>query len=156
MVSVVTQPGNRWAGGPILVVEDNAEDFLALSRALRKHAAPNPVVHCQNGEQALEYLQGHSQHPAWPATLPVLVLLDLTMPGLDGRDVLRALQVDEALHVIPVIVFTGSHNPHDVDDCYRLGANSFLIKPLNYNALEAKIGVLAHYWLATAELPHLA
>ncbi len=156
MVSVVTHPGKRWAGGPILVVEDNAEDFLALSRALRKHAIPNPVVHCQNGEQALEYLQGYGQHPAWPTALPVFVLLDLNMPGLDGRDVLRALQADEALHVIPVIVFTTSASALDIADCYRLGANSFLTKPLAYDALEKKIGVLAHYWLDTSELPHLA
>lgn len=156
MVSVVTQPGKRRAGSPILVVEDNAEDFLALSRALRKHAVLNPVVHCHNGEQALEYLQGHGRHPAWPTALPVLVLLDLNMPGLDGRDVLRALQLDEALHVIPVIIFTSSASARDVDECYLLGANSFLTKPLSYPALEEKVGVLAHYWLATSELPHPA
>lgn len=154
MVSVATPPGHRWAGGPILVVEDNAEDFLALSRALRKHAVPNPVVHCHNGEQALEYLHGHGRHAAWPTALPVLILLDLNMPGLDGRDVLRALQLDTVLRVIPVIVFTSSASTRDVDDCYQLGANSFLTKPLSYSALEEKIGLLAHYWLATAELPH--
>ncbi|RZL14968.1 MAG: response regulator [Hymenobacter sp.] len=156
MVSVAPCPSKRWAGSPILVVEDNAEDFLALSRALRKHAVPNPVVHCHNGQQALDYLQGHGRHPAWPTALPVLVLLDLNMPGLDGRDVLRALQLDAALHVIPVVVFTSSSNAHDVDDCYRLGANSFLTKPLSYTALEEKVGLLAHYWLHASELPHPA
>jgi CheY-like chemotaxis protein len=156
MVSVVTQPGKRWAGSPILVVEDNAEDFLALSRALRKHAVPNPVVHCHNGEQALEYLQGYGRHPAWPTALPVLVLLDLNMPGLDGRDVLRALQFDQALHTIPVIVFTSSNSVLDVEECYQLGANSFLTKPLSYADLEEKIGIMARYWLNTAELFHPA
>lgn len=156
MVSVVPYLSTRWAGSPILVVEDNAEDFLALSRALRKHAVPNLVVHCHNGEQALDYLQGHGQHPAWPTALPVLVLLDLNMPGLDGRDVLRALQLDKTLHVIPVIVFTSSSSTRDVDECYRLGANSFLTKPLSYSALEEKIGLLTHYWLNASELPHAA
>jgi CheY-like chemotaxis protein len=156
MASAACYPGQRRGSDPILVVEDNPEDFLALQRALRKHAVPNPVVHCENGEQALEYLQGYGQHPAWPAALPVLVLLDLNMPGLDGRDVLAALQLDAALHPIPVVVFTTSDNARDVADCYRLGANSYLTKPLAYSLLEEKIGLLTHYWLDASELPHPA
>jgi CheY-like chemotaxis protein len=156
MVSATTPAAWRRGSASILVVEDNAEDFLAMRRALRKHAVPNPVVHCENGEQALEYLQGLGRHPAWPASLPALVLLDLNMPGLDGRDVLRALQFDATLHSIPVIVLTTSANTNDVADCYRLGANSYLIKPLAYSALEERIGLLAHYWLDVSELPHPA
>ena len=156
MAFAETAPGQRRGNAPILVVEDNAEDFMALRRAFRKHAVRNPVVHCQNGEQALEYLQGLGRHPAWPAALPVLVLLDLNMPGLDGRDVLGALQFDAALRTIPVIVLTTSGLARDVTDCYRLGANSYLTKPLNYSELEEKIGLLTHYWLAVSELPHPA
>jgi CheY-like chemotaxis protein len=154
MVSAPSYPGQRRGSAPILVVEDNPEDFLALQRAFRKHAVPNLVVHCENGEQALEYLQGYGQHPAWPAVLPVLVLLDLNMPGLDGRDVLAALQLDAALRPIPVVVFTTSSNARDVADCYRLGANSYLTKPLIYSTLEEKVGLLTHYWLGVAELSH--
>lgn len=152
---VLAIPPAAWRRGSaaILVVEDSAEDFLALRRALRKHAVPNPVVHCQNGEQALDYLQGQGRPPA---SLPALVLLDLNMPGLDGRDVLRALQCDAVLHSIPVIMLATSANAHDVADCYRLGANSYLTKPLTYSALEEKVGRLAHYWLAVSELPHPA
>lgn len=156
MALAVTASGPRRSSDPILVVEDNAEDYMALRRAFRKHAVRNPVVHCQTGEQALEYLQGLGQHPAWPAALPVLVLLDLNMPGLDGRDVLGALQFDAALHSIPVVVLTTSAQARDVADCYRLGANSYLTKPLSYGELEEKIGLLTHYWLAVSELPHPA
>lgn len=156
MALAVTASGPRRGDDPILVVEDNAEDFMALRRAFRKHAVPNPLVHCTNGEQALEYLQGLGQHPAWPAALPVLVLLDLNMPGLDGRDVLGALQFDAALHTIPVIMFTTSGLARDVADCYRLGANGYLTKPLSYSELEEKVGLLTHYWLAVSELPHSA
>lgn len=156
MAFAVTAPSHRRGHDPILVVEDSAEDFMALRRAFRKHAVPNPLVHCENGEQALEYLQGLGQHPAWPAALPVLVLLDLNMPGLDGRDVLGALQVDEVLHAIPVIVLTTSSQDRDVANCYRLGANSYLTKPLSYGELEEKIGLLTHYWLDVSELPHPA
>nr|WP_262906068.1 response regulator [Hymenobacter terricola] len=139
-----------------MVVDDNSEDFVALSRAFRHHAVPNPVVHCASGEQALEYLQGRGQHLAGPCALPVLVLLDLNMPGLDGRDVLATLKQEPALHVIPVIIFTTSANARDVEECYRLGANSYLTKPMAYRALEEKVGLLTRYWLGACELPHPA
>ena len=80
---------------PLLVVEDSAEDFTALTRVFRKLGLPNPVVRCEDGDQALTYLQGHGQAAGWPATLPALVLLDLNLPGTDGRTV-RALRRDPA------------------------------------------------------------
>jgi CheY-like chemotaxis protein len=138
---------------PILVVEDSLEDFTALSRAFRKNAVSNPVLRCEDGEQALEYLQGHGKHPAWPSLMPAFVLLDLNMPGLDGRDVLSVLKRDTALHAIPVIVFTTSSNSRDIEECYRLGANSYLTKPISYSALEEKVGLIASYWLNASELP---
>jgi CheY-like chemotaxis protein len=138
---------------PILVVEDSLEDFTALSRAFRKNAVPNPVLRCEDGEQALQYLQGHGKHPDWPTVLPAFVLLDLNMPGLDGRDVLGVLKHDAALHAIPVIVFTTSSNARDIEECYRLGANSYHTKPVSYSALEEKVGLIASYWLKASELP---
>ena len=138
---------------PILVVDDSHEDFTALSRAFRAHAVPNPVLHCADGDQALEYLLGHGHHPAWPSVLPAFVMLDLNMPGTDGRDVLMALKRDAVLRSTPVIIFTTSANARDVEDCYRLGANSYLTKPLAYRALEAKVELLARYWLQASELP---
>ena len=140
----------------ILVVEDNPEDFTALSRALRTHAVPNAVVHCADGEQALAYLRSHSRPPAGPPALPALVLLDLNMPGLDGRDVLEALKQDPDLQLIPVVVFTTSANARDVEECYRLGANSYLTKPLSYPDLEEKVDLLAHFWLDACKLLHCA
>ena len=137
---------------PILVVEDNLEDFTALSRALRTHAVPNAVVHCEDGEQALAYLRSHGR----PSARPALVLLDLNMPGLDGRDVLEALKQDPDLQLIPVVVFTTSANARDVEECYRLGANSYLTKPMSYPDLEEKVGLLAHFWLDACELPYCA
>jgi CheY-like chemotaxis protein len=141
---------------PILVVEDSAEDFLALGRAFRKHALQNPVLRCVDGDQALEYLQGYGKHPAWPKTLPAIVLLDLNMPGTDGRMVLDIVKNDPHLHNIPVIIFSTSSNSRDVDDCYRLGANSYLTKPVSYAELEEKIRLTIHYWLGASELADLA
>ena len=140
---------------PILVVEDSAEDFMALSRAFRKHALPNPVVRCIDGDEALEYLQGLGKHPSWPPTLPAIVLLDLNMPGTDGRDVLDALKHNEQLCSIPVIIFSTSANLRDIDDCYRLGANSYVTKPIAYSELEEKIRLIIGYWLEASELPEV-
>ncbi|MGI4862682.1 MAG: response regulator [Janthinobacterium lividum] len=138
---------------PVLVVEDSAEDFLALGRAFRKHALQNPVLRCVDGDQALEYLRGYGKHPAWPKTLPAIVLLDLNMPGTDGRDVLDIVKHDPRLHNIPVIIFSTSSNSRDIEDCYRLGANSYLTKPVSYTELEEKIRLTIQYWLGASELP---
>lgn len=140
---------------PVLVVEDSAEDFTALGRAFRKHALQNPVLRCEDGDQALTYLQGYGKAAGWPATLPAIVLLDLNLPGTDGRSVLNVLKKDPLLHSIPVIVFSTSSNIRDIEDCYRLGANSYLTKPIEYAALEEKIRLTITYWLGTSELPPL-
>jgi CheY-like chemotaxis protein len=138
-----------------LVVEDSAEDFLALNRAFRKQALPNPVLRCADGDEALDYLRGYGKHPAWPHSLPALVLLDLNMPGTDGREVLGAVKHDPRLHTIPVVIFSTSSNNRDIEDCYRLGANSYLTKPVSYTELEEKIRVTMKYWLEASELPKL-
>lgn len=136
-------------------MEDSAEDFTALGRAFRKHALQNPVLRCEDGDQALAYLQGYGKAVGWPATLPAIVLLDLNMPGTDGRAVLNILKKDPLLHAIPVIVFSTSSSARDIEDCYQLGANSYLTKPIEYAALEEKIRLTINYWLGTSELPRL-
>ena len=140
---------------PLLVVEDSAEDFTALSRVFRKLGLPNPVVRCEDGDQALTYLQGHGQAVGWPAALPALVLLDLNLPGTDGRTVLETLKKDPRLQALPVVVFSTSSSTRDVEHCYQLGANGYLTKPIQYTALEAKLKVALQYWLEASELPHL-
>ncbi|OON68437.1 response regulator [Hymenobacter sp. CRA2] len=141
---------------PILVVEDSVEDFTALGRAFRKQALPNPLLRCEDGDQALEYLQGYGKHAGWPKELPAFVLLDLNLPGTDGRTVLGILKKDPQLQSIPVIIFSTSTNSRDIEECYRLGANSYLTKPIEYSVLEEKTQLLVRYWLNTAELPPLS
>ncbi|GGG31755.1 response regulator [Hymenobacter glacieicola] len=146
---------NTTAIKPILIVEDSTEDFTALGRAFRKHALQNPVLRCEDGEQALDYLQGQGKGRmvGWPQALPAIILLDLNMPGLDGRDVLGAIKGDPSLQSIPVVMFTTSANAKDVAACYQLGANSYLTKPLAYADLEEKVRLIVHYWLEASELP---
>ena len=138
---------------PILVVEDNAEDFAALSRVFRKHALQHPVLRCEDGDQALAYLQGYGRAAGWPPVLPALVLLDLNLPGTDGRAVLAALKQDPHLRAMPVVVFSTSSSQLDIEYCYQLGANSYLTKPIEYAAMEEKIQRTMQYWLETSELP---
>ena len=140
---------------PILVVEDSTEDFTALGRAFRKHALQNPVLRCEDGDQALEYLQGYGNRLNWPSSLPAIILLDLNMPGTDGRTVLGTLKHDSRLNQIPVIVFTTSSNSRDIEECYRLGANSYITKPVDYPTLEEKVRLIVRYWLDYNELPNL-
>ncbi|WP_219601058.1 response regulator [Hymenobacter sp. DG01] len=141
---------------PILVVEDSVEDFTALGRAFRKQALPNPLLRCEDGDQALEYLQGYGRRPGWPQTLPAFVLLDLNLPGTDGRTVLGILKQDPLLQSIPVIIFSTSSSSRDVEECYRLGANSYLTKPIEYASLEEKMRLLVSYWLKASELPPIS
>lgn len=126
---------------------------MALSRAFSRHALLNPVLRCEDGDQALDYLQGYGLRPGWPQTLPAIILLDLNMPGTDGRAVLDVIKHDPRLLSIPVIIFTTSSNIRDIEDCYHLGANSYLTKPIEYAALEEKIRLMMRYWLDTSELP---
>jgi len=138
---------------PVLIVEDSNEDFTALGRAFRKHALQNPVLRCEDGDQALDYLLGYGAHPTWPASLPAIILLDLNMPGIDGRAVLQVLKLNPKLSKIPVIIFTSSSNAKDIEECYRLGANSYITKPVNYPALEEKALLIMRYWLDATVLP---
>jgi len=141
---------------PILAVEDNDEDFTALSRAFRKLALPNPLLRCASGDQALQYLQGYGKHPDFPPHLPALILLDLNMPGTDGRAVLDVLKSDARLRPIPVIIFSTSASNRDIEDCYRLGANSYMTKPIEYAVLEERIRLITRYWLEESHLPAAA
>ncbi|MBG8552704.1 response regulator [Hymenobacter sp. BT594] len=138
---------------PVLVVEDSAEDFTALGRVFRKYALQNPVLRCEDGDQALEYLRGRGKLPAWPQAMPAIILLDLNLPGTDGRTVLDVVKQDPYLHSIPVIIFSTSSNSKDVEDCYRLGANSYLTKPIDFATLELKVQLIIRYWLENSELP---
>ena len=139
---------------PVLVVEDSLEDFTALGRVFRRQALRNPLLHCESGEQALEYLQGCGKLGNGPAAMPAIIMLDLNLPGTDGRTVLDAVKRDPQLHRLPVIMLSSSANARDVEDCYRLGANSYLTKPIGFEALEQKIKLTINYWLGATELPY--
>ena len=139
---------------PILLVEDSPEDFEATQRAFRKSGLKNPLVRCEDGEQALDYLHRRGEY-ADPARSPRpgVILLDLNLPGTDGRQVLNEIKSDEHLRDIPVVVLTTSADERDITACYRAGANSYVQKPVDIDGFMKAIERLNGYWFEVVILP---
>ena len=139
---------------PILLVEDSDEDYEAFVRALNGVVVRTSLHRCTRGEEALDYLYGRSRFAApAPAPRPALILLDLNLPGMDGRELLAAIKGDAYLKSIPVVIVTTSHNPHDIAWCYTHGANSYQVKPMDYAEFRNDMRLLAEYWLSICILP---
>ncbi len=132
---------------PILIVEDSDDDFDATKRAFSKANLINPIEHAISGEQALEYLKNKDQPK------PGLILLDLNMPGLDGRRTLEIIKQHQYLKKIPVVILTTSDDERDVKACYELGANTYIQKPVDFDGLISAIKQLKEYWFEIAVLP---
>jgi CheY-like chemotaxis protein len=141
---------------PLLIVEDSDEDFEAFLRGWHQSGIDNPVYRCENGDEALDFLFHHGKYVdkrLYPR--PGLVILDLNLPGTDGREVLLEIKRDANLKSIPVIIFTTSANPKDLTICYQNGANSYIVKPININALLTTIQTVGQYWFKMNCLPIL-
>jgi len=138
----------------ILFVEDSDDDFFAAERAFKKARLKNPIQRCTNGDQALDYLfrRGEFTEPN-SSPLPGIILLDLNLPGIDGREVLRVVKADPKLRKIPVIVLTTSNAEADIERCYRDGANSYVQKPVGLQDFILAITRLNDYWFEIAVLP---
>ncbi len=139
---------------PLLVVEDSDVDFEVLMRSLKKLSFQPQIYRVEDGDEALDFLFHQGQYTDNKKTpRPALILLDLNLPGTDGRQVIVQLKQNRSLKMIPIIVFTTSSNPHDVEFCYQHGANSYLLKPLETQAFNDSVNILLAYWLETAILP---
>ncbi len=132
----------------LLVVEDSNDDFRMLQRLMQRMEVRNPIIRCVNGDEALDFLsQAGSYKGSDAVTKPSVILLDLNLPGLDGRDVLERLKQDGSLKEIPIVVFTTSSNPKDVEFCYQKGANGYLVKPMEADELQKTVQAFVDYWL---------
>lgn len=138
----------------ILVVDDSDDDYDVTLRAWKKgHALKNPIYRCEDGEEALEYLfhTGRYSDPK-SAPRPGIILLDLNMPGIDGRRVLREIKGDESLKSIPVLIMTNSNDERDVKECYKMGASTYIQKPLDWSSFMEAMQRLKEYWMEIAIL----
>jgi two-component system response regulator len=130
--------------GPILLVEDNPDDVLLTMRAFERNKIYNEVVVAVDGEQALNYLLPDEDAKA---LMPVLVLLDVNLPKVDGLEVLRRIRSHPRTAALPVVVLTTSSEERDIVQSYRLGANSFVRKPVTFGEFVEATKVLGAYWL---------
>jgi CheY-like chemotaxis protein len=139
---------------PILLVEDSPEDYEAAVRSFTKAGVSNTIRHCQDGDEALDYLfhRGIYSDPV-SAPRPAVILLDLNLPGTDGREVLAKIKKDDSIKNIPVIVLTTSTDKRDIEACYNDGANSFIQKPVDLPKFIEAIQRLSEYWFQIALLP---
>ncbi|WP_339460567.1 response regulator [Nodularia spumigena] len=139
---------------PLLVIEDSDEDFEALCRIMKKQAVVNPVFRCSDGEEALDFLYHTGTYSdSQNSPRPALILLDLNLPGTDGREVLEKIKQDEEFRYIPVVVFTTSSNPKDIEICYQYCVASYMSQPIDINRLVETIQTFITYWLDIVILP---
>lgn len=131
----------------ILIVEDSDEDFDTVREALKKAGIAAELMRATTGDQCLDLLRGRG------AVRPAMVLMDLNMPGTDGREALTAIKADPALRSYPVVVFSTSANPKDLAFCYQAGANAYHVKPIRYPDHVRVAADLLTYWLTRVALP---
>lgn len=138
----------------ILLVEDNPDDELLAIRALKKNNIMNDVVVARDGAEALDFLFGTGAYEGRDTSvMPQVVLLDLKLPKIDGLGVLRRLREDERTKLLPVVVLTSSKEDKDLNESYRLGANSYIRKPVDFLQFTEAIKQLGLYWLVLNEPP---
>jgi CheY-like chemotaxis protein len=136
---------------PILVVEDNPMDLDFMLQAFEEHGVLNPVCVCRDGEEAQQFIDAH-QAPDDPS-LPLIVLLDLRLPKVDGIDVLRDARQHPVWRQIPFVVVTTSRENTDISAAYELGVNSYIVKPVDFPAFAEVVKRIKFYWLLTNEPP---
>jgi CheY-like chemotaxis protein len=140
---------------PILIVEDSDDDYEATVRALKKEGnLSNPIYRCDSADGAIDFLMrtGAYSNPEL-SPRPGIILLDLNMPGRDGRSVIEAIKRPPSLRDIPIVVLTTSNDERDIHDCYAMGANSYITKPVNLERFFEAIQRLKEYWFEVAVLP---
>ena len=137
----------------ILLVEDSVQDAELALNALRSHRLANEVLHLRDGADALDYLYRRGEFAGRANGQPVVVLLDLKMPRVDGLEVLRQMKGDRDLRTIPVVIMTSSREECDLVDSYQSGVNAYVVKPVNFQQFVAAVEQLGAFWAILNEPP---
>ena len=138
---------------PILLAEDNANDVELTLSALESARLANPVVIARDGVEALDYLFHRGAFSGQPCPLPAVVLLDLKMPRVDGREVLRQVRAEPALSAVPIVMLTSSREEIDLVESYRLRVNAYVVKPVGFDAFVGTVAKLGVFWALLNEPP---
>jgi two-component system response regulator len=146
---------NNEIGVEILLVEDNMSDAELTIRALKKKNLANHLIHLKNGAEALEFIFAEGAYAGRDLKkTPKVILLDLKMPKVDGLEVLAKIRADERTKKIPVVVLTSSNEDPDIEACYQLGVNSYIVKPVQFEDFFKAVSDLGFYWLLLNKVPH--
>ena len=138
----------------VLLVEDNSSDAELTIRALKRNKLRNNIITVKDGQEALDWLLGSGAYAARNSDLkPGVVLLDLKLPKVDGLEVLRAIRGNEKTKLIPVVMLTSSREARDIQESYKLGANSYIVKPVEFEHFSAAVSEAGHYWGLVNERP---
>ncbi len=137
----------------IVLVEDNPSDAKLTIMALKEGNVVNKIVHLKDGEEALNYIFCEGLYANRTMATPLVILLDLKMPKVNGIEVLRKIKADERTKSIPVVVFTSSQEDPDVKECYNLGVNSYIVKPLEFDQFSQVVKNLGLYWSLLNRIP---
>jgi len=138
----------------ILLIEDNMQDAELTIRALKKNNLANHIIHLNDGAEALEFIFGTGKYESRNVNnKPRVILLDLKMPKVNGMEVLQRLKENELTNKIPVVVLTSSKENPDVDKAYALGANSYIVKPVDFESFRKIVNDLGAYWLLLNQSP---
>jgi two-component system response regulator len=137
----------------ILLVEDDACDAELTLRALSKRNMGNRIHHVSDGSEALDFLFGKGAYARAITTNPKLVLLDLKLPKVTGLEVLRRMKTDDRVRTIPVVVLTSSQEDIDLRECYALGVNSYVVKPVEFDHFSKAVAELGLYWMLVNRSP---
>lgn len=141
--------------GKILLVEDDSRDLELTVMALAKHNLSNKIVVTRDGVEALDFLYKRGAYENDTNELPVVILLDLKMPRKDGIQVIRELKADERMRLIPIVVLTSSREDLDLQECYKLGVNAYVVKRVNFKEFVAAVERIGVFWALLNESPEL-
>ncbi len=137
----------------ILLVEDDPRDVELILDSLGEHSLSNEVVIARDGVEALDYVYRREAFAQRPEGNPVVILLDLKMPRLDGLQVLRQLKSDEHLRLVPVVILTSSRESRDLEECYKLGVNAYVVKPVRFTEFIEAVKGIGVFWALINEPP---
>lgn len=140
----------------ILLAEDSPNDAELTLLALEENKLSNRVVVARDGAEALDYLYRKGKYTDRAPGNPAVVLLDLKMPKVDGLEVLRIIRSTESLQALPVVLLTSSSEESDLIESYKLGVNSYIVKPIDFSTLSAVVAQLGYYWMAINRAPRRA
>ncbi len=140
---------------PILLAEDNPYDAELTIQALKENAILNPIVHVPDGAEVLNYLYQTESYQGQKTTKPILILLDLKMPKIDGLEVLEKLKQDLNFQPIPIIMLTSSKEEIDLIQSYKNGANAYVVKPVDFDNFVDAVKIVGHFWCIVNEPPPL-